>query len=283
MNIYEARVPENQPETKISVYLSRALPLLTERALRDAFKNRDVKQNGARVSPDALAERDALIQVYTPFEASLPIVYEDERILIIDKPSGISAEDDARGGMTVLSVLTARAGTRYIPRLCHRLDNQTSGLLALAKDDDTEACLLDAFKNRTVEKRYECIVRGVPRPQSAIKEAYLVKDAARARVRVVTHNTPEAKPIKTAYEVIETLDGASRLSVQLLTGRTHQIRAHMAFLAHPILGDDLYGDRAFNKRLKASRLMLCAKELTFRAQGALEYLSGRTFTARVPF
>ena len=283
MNVYEARVPENQPDGKLSVYLFHALPLLPERVLRDAFKNRDVKQQGLRVNQDAAIVRGALVQVYTPFAVTLAVVYEDERILLIDKPAGLSADDDARGGMTVLSIAAQKASGAYVPRLCHRLDNQTSGLMALAKDDEAEQCLLNAFRDRSMSKKYVCLVRGTLRPDSAVKEAYLVKDAARARVRVVTHATPEARPIRTAYTVLSTDGTLSRVSVELLTGRTHQIRAHMAFLAHPILGDDLYGDRAFNRRMKASRLMLCATELTLNAGGALAYLDGRTFSVQAPF
>lgn len=283
MNIYEADIPENQPDGKLSVYLSRALPLLPEHVLRDAFKNRDVKQDGARMSADAALVRGAHVQVYTPWEASLPIIYEDDNILVIDKPAGLSTDDDARGGMTVLSFLTQRAKGAYTPRLCHRLDNQTGGLMVLAKNEQSEACLLEAFKERSMSKRYVCLARGTLRPRSAVCDAYLVKDAAQGKVRVVSHGTPEAKPIRTAYETLSEKDGISRVLVTLLTGRTHQIRAHMAYLAHPILGDDLYGDRALNRRLKASRLMLCAVELTLNAGGPLAYLNGKTFSINAPF
>lgn len=283
MNKYEVVIPLSQQEGKLSVFLSRALPLLPERVMREAFKNKDVKQDGVRVPQDALLEPGARVEVFTPYEAALPVVYEDKHILVINKPSGLSADEDYRGGMTVLSVLSTQAGDSYTPRLCHRLDNQTSGLMVLAKDDETEKCLLEAFKQRTVDKRYICIVRGALRPEKATKEAYIVKDAKRARVRVVSHNTPEAKPIKTQYAVLKKDRDTSRVVVDLLTGRTHQIRAHMAFLAAPIVGDDLYGDRPFNKRMKASRLMLCAVEMTFHTHGVLEYLNGKTISIDAPF
>ena len=121
------------------------------------------------------------------------------------------------------------------------------------------------------------------RPKEAVKEAFLIKDAKLAKVRVVTHETPGTQPIATQYETLSYDGTVSRLRVTLLTGRTHQIRAHMSFLAHPLLGDDKYGDRNLNKRLKVNGLKLCACELTFHIGGCLSYLDGRTFTIRPPF
>lgn len=283
MNVYEAIVPENAPAQRLENYLSRAFPLLPPHVIRNALSKKDVKQNGARCTRDAMLQPGARVQLYTAHEVSIPIVYEDEHILLLHKPAGISCDDDSRGGMTVLTVAEKMAAGAYIPRLCHRLDNQTSGLLLLAKDDESEKILLEAFENHTLEKVYECLVRGQMRPEKATVKAYLVKDAARATVRVITHETPGALPIETRYETL-TFDGTvSRLRVTLLTGRTHQIRAHMAFLSHPLLGDDKYGDRNFNKRMKTTALHLCAVKLTLHLSGSLSYLDGRTFSIPSPF
>lgn len=117
---------------------------------------------------------------------------------------------------------------------------------------------------------------------AATCRAYLVKDARAARVAIFDHEVPHSKPIVTAYETLEA-GPVSRLRVHLITGRTHQIRAHMAALGHPLLGDDVYGDRAFNRRQHARRLMLCAAELTLDTGGALPQLDGRRFTVICPF
>lgn len=283
MRIYEAVIPENWPAGRLDIYLAQAFPLLPSRIIRDAMQKRDVKLNGARISRDAQAIPGAKVQLYTAFSAELPIVYEDDRILLINKPAGISCEEDGRGGMTVISLLQERAQGEYLPRLCHRLDHPTCGLLLLAKDDESEGILLEAFKERTLTKVYQCLVRGEMRPKEAVKEAFLIKDARLAKVRVITHETPGAQAIATKYETLSFDGTLSRLRVTLLTGRTHQIRAHMSFLAHPLLGDDKYGDRALNKRLKANGLKLCACELTLNAGGCLSYLDGRTFSIRPPF
>ena len=150
-------------------------------------------------------------------------------------------------------------------------------------DDESEGLATDAFRSRRLTKIYQCLVKGQLRPPAAIREAFLVKDAEQARVRIVSHETPGALPIATQYETMAFDENISRLRVTLLTGRTHQIRAHMSFLSHPILGDDKYGDRAFNKRMKARSLMLCATELTLYPGGALKYLDGKTFTVAPPF
>ena len=283
MFVYEATVPSSFAPVRMARYLRRAFPLLPEYALRDALKNRDVLMGNVRVSGDTPLEPGAAIRVYTPFAAKLPVVFEDERVLLIDKPAGLSSDLDEWGGMTVLTEANRERPGQSL-RLCHRLDNRTCGLMILAKNAESESCLLKAFEERKLDKRYQCLVRGVMRPASGEAQAFLVRDSALGRVRVVSHATPEGRSIRTGWETIRQEDGVTRLSVRLFTGRTHQIRAHMAYLAHPVLGDDVYGDRAFNRRLHAEgRLKLCSWRLTLQAGGALADLDGRVFTVPVPF
>ena len=283
MRVYEATVTARGAGAKLEKYVSQAFPLLPARVIRDAFAVRDVKMDGRRAGREEPVPTGVRVQLYTDFALPLPVVYEDERVLLLNKPAGITCDDDPWGGMTVLSWAKVHAAGAYEPRLCHRLDNVTSGLLLLCKDDEAEALLLDMFRERRLTKIYQCLVRGEMRPPAAVKEAFLVKDAARAQVRVVTHQTPGALPIATQYETLAFDGTVSRLRVILLTGRTHQIRAHMSFLSHPLLGDDKYGDRALNRRLKVSGLQLCATELTLRPGGALSYLDGQTFSIQPPF
>ncbi len=277
MQVYTATIPEKTGERTLDAYLSHAMPLLPQFVLREAFQRRDVKMDNVRVAPDTPPKAGAIVKVYTQWVAELPVVYEDEHVILINKPAGISCEDDGRGGMTVQSILGDRA------HICHRLDNPTSGLLIAAKDPPSEACLLNAFKERTLTKRYECLVKGIVRPPTQKATAYILRDEHMGRMRVVSHATPDTKPIAMIYETIQNSEEITRLRVTLLTGRTHQIRAHMAALQHPILGDDVYGDRAFNQRHNARRLMLCATELMLSVDGTLDYLNGETFTIKPPF
>ncbi|MBR4331524.1 MAG: RluA family pseudouridine synthase [Clostridia bacterium] len=283
MNVYEAIVPSCAEGMQAARYIQQAMPLLPAHTARDAFVHRDVKMDGKRVGRDEIVVPGARIKLFSGFTVEIPVVYEDEAILLLNKPAGINCDEDIWGGMTVLSLMTRRAGGDYQPRLCHRLDNPTSGLLLLCKDDASETLLRDMFEQRKLTKIYQCLVKGEMRPREAVKEAYLVKNSREATVRVVTHETPGALPIATRYETLEFDGKISRLRVQLLTGRTHQIRAHMSFLSHPILGDDKYGDRNFNKAMKAGGLKLCATELTLCPEGKLAYLRDQHFQIQPPF
>ena len=126
------------------------------------------------------------------------------------------------------------------------------------------------------------MVLGTPDPVHAVLEHYLIKDAKRAKVRVTPHESHEAKKIVTEYTVIQKGE-CSRLSIRLHTGRTHQIRAHMAFIGHPLLGDDQYGDREANKHYKARKLMLCSSKLSFEMEGVLSYLNQMNFSCQPSF
>ena len=273
---------------RIDACLRRFLPELPPAVWQASLRRRDVKLNGVRVRQDARVHAGDRVQVYCMEQAADPldVVWEDGDVLAVNKRAGISVEADERGGVS-LTELTMRHVRRadaaaWAPRPCHRLDNQTCGLVLFAKNPRAEEILTRAFRERTLDKRYICLVRGQMKPPSATCRAYLLKDAAAARVTVLDHPAAGAKPIVTAYETLAA-GPVSRLEVHLVTGRTHQIRAHLAALGHPILGDDVYGDRAFNRAQKARRLMLCACRMTLDTGGELPRLDGRTLTIDCPF
>ena len=284
MKRYIATIPIDIRPTRLFPLVRRMLPELPDHVIREAFEKRDVKMNGARVGKDEAACPGAVLQLYTRHEAETKppeILFEDTNLLIIRKRAGISCEADAKGGKTVTEwvgeALRKQEPTATDPLLCHRLDNQTDGLLLLAKQERTQAALEAVFQNRQVHKVYACLVKGTPVERHGWLKAYLTKDAEQSRVRVSSHPGPGAREILTEYEVMEP-GAVSRLRVTLHTGRTHQIRAHLASIGHPLLGDDTYGDRAFNKAQKAKRLMLCATELWFSADGELSYMKGKHFS-----
>lgn len=273
---------------RVDVCLRRYLPELPSAVVQTSFRRRDVKVNGVRVKQDARVHTGDTIQVYCMEQQADPldIVYEDGDVLLINKRAGISVEADDKGGVALTELalrhVRAKDPAAPAPRPCHRLDHQTCGLILFAKTEAAEEILVQAFRERTLDKRYECLVRGMMKPPSATCRAWLRKNADAARVTILDHAAPGAKPIITEYETIES-GPVSRLRVHLVTGRTHQIRAHMAALGHPLLGDDVYGDHTFNRAKKARRLMLCACSLTLETGGALPALDGRTFTIPCPF
>lgn len=283
MKKYSCHVPENLPDMKICVYLERALPLLPYTVIRDALKKRDVKANGARLSADDKAPRGADIDVYCSYEIVPDIVYEDDDVLILNKPAGLSCDEDDFGGMTVQKVLELYRPGAEMAAPVHRLDNRTCGLVLCAKKEAVRDKLTEAFRTHAgITKQYVCIVKGRMNPPEDVKNAFITKNAKIGRVRVITHNTPGAKEICTEYRTLAFDGQVSRLLITLHTGRTHQIRAHMAYLGHPVAGDDLYGDRAFNRQYSMN-LKLCAVRLCFDDSIGIEGLRNREFVIDAPF
>ena len=271
---------------RADLVVKRYLPELSAQDLRSVFAHRDVKVDGARVRPDFRIRSGQSITVYymEPAFSSLEIVYEDTDVLLVNKRSGISVQADTGGGVCMEDLALEHVNTDFPPVPCHRLDNQTCGLLLFAKNPRSRDILEDVFRRRTLDKRYTCLVRGTMKPPEATCKAYLVKHAREGRVSVFDHEVPGSRLILTAYRTLSQEGQLSRLEVHLITGRTHQIRAHMAALGHPLLGDDLYGDRAFNRQMKAQgKLMLCASSLCLDTQGRLPALDGVTFTIPCPF
>ena len=173
----------------------------------------------------------------------------------------------------------------YTPALCHRLDTGTSGLVIIAKTPEAEELFLAAIKNRDVQKTYLCVTFGRPVPPDATLGGYLLKDADRGIVKIVEDKQPGAKEVETQYETIAVSGRLALLKVKLITGRTHQIRAHMASIGCPILGDSKYGNNSANRELKLKYQALCAYELTMPrfTQPDFAFLSGKTFRAPKPW
>lgn len=268
-------------------------------AIKEAMKKRDVRVDGMRISGDVRVHAGQEIRVFWPKavvsgrqqERTLPlpeIVYEDARILLINKPQGLQSqnEDNPLAGDSaltrVIAYLKSRKENVDCVHLCHRLDVQTGGLLLFAKDDEAFESAMQAFSERTFQKFYTCRVKGCPAKQEAVMHAFLRKDAQISRVSVTDYPARGAMEIATGYRVIKGGEYAL-LEVELITGRTHQIRAHLAHIGHPILGDDKYGDRLLNRQLGVKRQQLWATRLVFHAEGALAYLNGRSFCVDCPF
>ena len=283
MKVYTIQVLEDIRPTSLFALIRRMLPELPEYVVREAFEKRDVKMNGVRAGKKEQAIAGSCVQLYTRYEPQKPqleIVYDDENIMVIRKPAGISCDRDDKGGKIAAEwaqALLPQESRAPVLLPCHRLDNQTEGLLLFAKDPAVQEELMDAFRERKIHKAYTCLTRGTPKKQHEYLRAYLVKNAEQGRVRIVDEPKFGAREVLTEYEVLQSGEVA-RLRVTLHTGRTHQIRAHMAAIGHPLLGDDVYGDRAFNKEHKAKRLMLCATELWFTLEGRLDYLNDKHLT-----
>jgi 23S rRNA pseudouridine955/2504/2580 synthase len=176
----------------------------------------------------------------------------------------------------------------FQPALCHRLDRNTGGLVIIAKNQACLSIMLDKLEAREIKKYYQCLVKGrMEKPEAQLK-AFLWKDSSKSRVFVSEHKTAGSLEIITKYKVVEynpSMD-VSRLEVELVTGRTHQIRAHLAFIGHPVLGDGKYGTNAINRSfgLKQQALWACRIKFAFTKSGSLlNYLNGKEFSVEPGF
>lgn len=293
----QVHVPKEKDGLMLSQFLIQTAGGVPLWAIRETIKKRDVRINGMRISGDVRVSEGQEIRVFWPKsimtaekkELPLPeVVFEDARVLLVNKPQGIASqnEDDPLTGDNALTraiaYLKGKGENTDHVHLCHRLDVQTGGLLLIVKDDEAYDSAVEAFTNRTFRKFYTCRVKGCPARKEETMHAYLRKDAQISRVVVTDYPARGAQEIVTAYRVTEAGQYA-RLEVELITGRTHQIRAHLSHIGHPILGDDKYGDRTVNRSLGLRRQQLWATKMVFQAEGALSYLNGCSFSAECPF
>lgn len=279
VNQFHLVTSQSEHGRKLITILKNRYPLAPVLIIKKALKDRDIKINGARVSEDIkLNAGDEVVWYSLWNEPEIPLIFEDENIIIINKPAGISTDQQADGAMSIESWALPRGGV-----IVHRLDQQTSGLLILSKNETIKKTLENALKHRNIIKHYECLVYGIPLSRHAVLQDFLVKDAKRNTVSISKTANEFAKEIITEYHLMESRGDCSLLFVTLHTGRTHQIRAHLAFCGYPILGDDKYGFREINRKLKMKRLMLCATGLEFLASNELSYLFGKKFEIHPPF
>ena len=203
----------------------------------------------------------------------ITIVYEDNNIIVVNKPAGI----EVTGDNSLASVLTKQYG--YIIMPCHRLDRNTSGLTVFAKNRQALDILFDKFKNHEIEKHYICRVYGIPKEKHEILKAYLFKDNKKSVVYISDVPKKGYQNIVTEYSVLSASksNNTSILEIILHTGRTHQIRAHLAHIGYPIIGDGKYGINEVNKKFKSKTQNLCSYIIKFKFNsnsGILNYLNG---------
>lgn len=279
----EHEIPAGVRPMAAERYVRRAWPMLPGSAVRRLFQRRDVKRGGVRLgADDAVAGGDRLT-LYLPdawTDFTIETVFDDGRLLAAVKPQGLPVDAD-QDGVGADTLLTRLRRVHPSARLCHRLDAATGGLVLAAMDDETEAKALQTFRDHALQKTYFALAKGgFERPEGVLR-AYLLKDAAKSLVRVVHAPRPGAKPIETRYRAVDERDGIARVELEPVTGRTHQLRAHMADFGHPLLGDDKYGDRALNKRAPGSLRLWCGR-LSLNRDCPLADYRGRVFAAPPP-
>ena len=302
----EFTIGKNDAGQRLDRFLSKAVPLLPASLAQKYIRIKRIKLNGGRAERDTRLNAGDVLQLYindeffdkprednaflTVATPKLNIVYEDEHILLADKRPGLAVHphDGAEYGRTLIDHIQAylyqkrewrpREENAFTPALCNRIDRNTGGIVIAAKTAEALRVLNQKIKDRELDKRYLAIVEGTPKPPKGSLKGYLFKDAKKNRVFVTNTPQPGSKSCQTNYITLASRNGLSLVECELITGRTHQIRAQFAHAGHPLLGDGKYGklDKRFDRTYQA----LYSYKLTFQfttEAGALEYLNGKSF------
>ena len=281
----EIIVSKKYDEKKLNSFLLDSFDGLKLNTLYKALRKKDVRVNDIKVSDNVIIHAGDIIKVFIPDDQlfnknnfKVSIVYEDDNIVIVNKPTEIEVVGE--------DSLTAELGKYYnnasiFP--CHRLDRNTTGLVLFAKSEESLNILLEKFKNREIEKHYKALVYGIPHKKEDTLTAYLFKDAKKSLVYISDVPKKGYEKIITSYKVINfnNKNNTSLLDINLHTGKTHQIRAHLAHVGYPIIGDGKYGDREINKKFgyKYQQLCSCSLKFCFKTDaGILNYLNDKKIT-----
>ena len=264
---------------KLNTILLKEFPSLSVNSIYKALRKKDIRINNIKVNENVTVHKGDSITVYITddilFGSSIKFekVFEDDNIIVVNKPAGF----EVTGPQSLSSMLTKMYGFSILP--CHRLDRNTSGLTLFAKNQQSQNILFEKFKNHEIEKHYICRVYGIPKEKHKILTAYLFKDTKKSMVYINDSPKKGYQNIITEYTVISTnlSDNTSILEVILHTGRTHQIRAHLAHIGYPIIGDGKYGINEINKKFKSKTQELRSYILKFKFSSdasVLNYLNG---------
>lgn len=303
----ERSIGANEAGQRLDKFLAKAFPALPASLAYKLIRKKKIKVNRARaergqmlavgdtiqlfVAPEFLA-REPKKETFLALTPHLDILYEDENILLLNKrPGMIVHEDAAESANTLIAHVQAYLYQKgeynpqneqsFAPALCNRIDRNTGGIVLAAKNAEALRILNAKIKAGELHKQYLCLVHGRPNPASATLRAYMRKDSEKNMVTVYLQK-PQNIPVKemiTAYRVKGTRGDISLLEVDLITGRTHQIRAHLAAVGHPLLGDGKYGINRAAKGKGYKFQALCAYRLSFRftsESGILSYLDGKS-------
>ncbi|MBQ8357321.1 MAG: RluA family pseudouridine synthase [Clostridia bacterium] len=301
-------VGKNDAGQRLDKFLTKAVKGLPMSLLYKDIRTKRIKVNGARAKENQILSvgdeitlfiRDEFFEsperddgALSRIRPKLSIVYEDENIMLLNKRPGVLVHEDVAGGENTLILhvkaylygkgeYDPAAEQSFAPALCNRIDRNTGGIVIAAKNAEALRVMNEKIRENEISKFYLCAVKGkMPRRADELR-GYLHKDSDANMVKIAERPFPGAKTIITRYRVLAEKSGSSLLEVELVTGRTHQIRAHMAFIGHPLLGDGKYGVNRNEKGRGYKHQALYAVRLRFDFKddsGPLGYLAGKEFS-----
>ncbi|HIY27284.1 MAG TPA: RluA family pseudouridine synthase [Candidatus Acutalibacter pullistercoris] len=300
-------IGKNDAGQRLDKFLTKTYPNLPQSVLYKCIRTKDVKRNGKRCQRDDRLQEGDELSLYWQEEffqtapkeydflkapKALSIVYEDENMMLLDKKPGLIVHPDQNYHFDSLIARVQRylydkgeydpqGENAFAPALVNRIDRNTGGIVLAAKNAEALRILNQKVKDRELVKLYLCVVCGRLSQKEGLLTGYLEKNEAQNRVYILKKPKEGAKAIRTKYRVLAEKRDFSLLEVELLTGRTHQIRAHFASIGHPLAGDGKYGKNAVNKGTGFPYQALYSYKLGFRFQtdgGLLQYLDGREFS-----
>lgn len=305
----EFKITAHEESQTLFKYISKLLPHASTGLLHKSLRNKNITLNDKKCTGKEILKKEDTLKIWfsdetflkfssdsreipigkkTNFPFSDHIIYEDDHIILVDKPAGLLTQNNGSGTPSLndalLSYCSDLITPAFKPSVCNRLDRNTSGIVLCGKTVKGLQMLSEIIKNRTLHKCYRCIVLGETKEHDTLK-GFLKKNQAKNQVTVTANHQEGSVPIETKYKRISTMEKegtlCSLLEVQLITGRPHQIRAHLAFIGHPILGDRKYGNKKsleLSKALNIPHQILSAYSVTFpEMEGDFRYLSEKEF------
>lgn len=301
-------IGKNDAGQRLDKFILKAVPALPKSLMYKDIRTKRIKLNSKRADIAVKVNEGDIVDMYIKDEffapvretydflsasKNLDIIYEDDNIMLLDKGAGIlSHPDENEYNDTLISRVqrylyekgefNPKDENSFTPALVNRIDRNTGGIVIAAKNAETLRILNKKLKDREIKKYYLCVVHGYVKPQSGTLESWMTKDEKSNKVSVFNREIPGSKIMKTQYNVIEEKNGLSLVNVELLTGRTHQIRAQFAFIGHPLVGDGKYGSNALNKKYGYKKQLLYSYKVEFdfmTSAGQLDYLNKKSFEA----
>ena len=300
-------IGENDANQRLDKYLTKMFPNLPQSMMYKAIRKKDIKLNKKRceissrlsvgdelelyIKDEFLETKQSKPSIYSVVPV-LSVLYEDNNILLVDKKPGISVhsdltEDKNEDLITQIQAYLYLKGeynpkdkSSFTPALCNRIDKNTGGIVIAAKNATALRVMNEKIKNREISKKYLCIVHGTLEKKSDTMNAYHIKNSKLNRAFIFDEPQEGARKISTKYKVLKEKEGLSLVEVDLLTGRTHQIRAHFAYIGHPLAGDTKYGTNKQNQHLNYKHQALYSYKIKFNftTSSPLDYLKGKEFT-----